>query len=259
MTSLIGSKGGSSSGSGVTTTEPWSAQQGSLKNIYGRAEQLFQGGMPSLYQNQMYAPRDAQTASAQNQMAQVGNRGVATKAAMEEVGRTASGYYLNSNPHLDKTFKRASEAFGTQFADTVGGSIGGRFGSSGRTGSPSEERAMGEAQKNYGRRLEDLSASIYGGNYEAERGRQLQASGMAGAVSAGRLSELGAAEGVGLSREQFAQTELDELVQRHDYSQESPYAALARYSQFIGQPVSTSSGFQKSKSKTGGSGILGLF
>ena len=253
MTSIIGSKGTKSKSSGITTSEPWEAQQGSLKNIYARAEQLFQD-IPEIqqYGGSFYAG----TNQDYNALRGYAGRGEATQAATGEVARTAGGYYLNRNPHLESTFRRASSAFGEQFANEVGGQIGGRFGSSGRSGSAAEGRAMDLAQRNYGRRLEDLSSSIYGGNYERERERQLTAAGMAGSVSQARMGELMAS---GQLSERFEQQDIAEQRERFQYDRDQGYDRLARYSEFIGQPISTQYATESSKTSGGASGLMALF
>lgn len=95
------------------------------------------------------------------------------------LARTARGDFLNSNPFLDQTFNRAAGAVNKSL-DTV-------LARSGRDLTAN----LGERE----RQLSDLATGIYGGNFQAERGRQLQASGQLSGQGAGARSQL--------SRQQF--------------------------------------------------------
>lgn len=71
-----------------------------------------------------------------------------------------AGNYLNKNPYLDATYERIARGVQSQ-ADS-------QFASGGRLRSGAAQRALTSG-------LGDAATSLYGGNYEAERGRQGEA------------------------------------------------------------------------------------
>lgn len=87
---------------------------------------------------------------------------------------TARGDFLNSNPYLNQTFGQASKALTDAYTNTVMPGIGTQF--EGRVGSPAHQRAQSMAQGNLAQGLGFLGNQIFGGNFQNERNRQLQAS-----------------------------------------------------------------------------------
>jgi hypothetical protein len=241
---------------------PWGGQQPYLQSIYRRAEGLY-GDQLQLYPGQMYPEEDPLTVHSRQGMGQLGmslgeSGTPLMRTATEQMQKTAAGQYLQDNPYLDQTFRRASRSLGTKYADIVGGGIAGRFGSSGRTGSPAEMRALRGAQTELGGTLENLASDIYGKAYETERGRQFQAAsmapGVANAAMGERMAGYGAAESAGLARESREQTELDELIRRFDWAQQEPYERLTRYAGLIGSPITS----ERSKGSSA-QGLLSYF
>lgn len=79
------------------------------------------------------------------------------------VNDTISGNYLNpeTNPYLDQTFNRAADLTRTRLSSEFAGS----------------GRNLGAAQPARSEELQTLASNIFGGNYQAERDRQLGAIG----------------------------------------------------------------------------------
>jgi len=136
----------------TTTTAPWSPQQPYLQDIFKQGQSLYNqnpGGM--------------------NQATQMGVSALMrpdqnVRLGSGLLGSTIRGSFLNNNPYLDQTFNRA--------ASSVGNNIASRFAGSGRFGSGAMFASMNDGMNN-------LADEIYGGNYQLERGRQMQAVGMA--------------------------------------------------------------------------------
>lgn len=86
-------------------------------------------------------------------------------AANQTYGDTLSGRYLDpaTNPYLQSTYDQA--------ARNVGNSVNSQFAASGRYGSGAHAGVLAQG-------LGNLATNIYGGNYEQERARQMQALGM---------------------------------------------------------------------------------
>lgn len=122
----------------------------------------------SMLMNPQMGPTGASTLSPLTSTGTIGGPGGDNLAA------TARGDFLNNNPFLDATFDRAASAVNRNL-DTIlarsGRDLTGNFG----------ERE---------RELSDLASSIYGGNFQAERGRQLQASGQLSGQGSQALSQL---------------------------------------------------------------------
>jgi hypothetical protein len=79
--------------------------------------------------------------------------------AQDQLLQTIQGGYLNSNPYLDQTFDRAAQRTQTQLSSEFAG----------------QGRDLSAALPARSSQLQDLSAQIYGGNYQAERDRQVSA------------------------------------------------------------------------------------
>lgn len=94
-------------------------------------------------------------------------------AATAQYLKTINGDYLDpaTNPWLDKTYRHAS--------DLVGAGVDSRFSSAGRYGSGAHQGVLQEGMNN-------LATNIFGGNYQAERGRQAAAIGGAPTFLTGR-------------------------------------------------------------------------
>ena len=127
-----------------------------------------------------------------------------TRTAQTELGRTLGGEYLNANPYLDATFKRA--------ADAVGANIDSRFNLSNRFGSGAHQNVMGQT-------FADLATNIYGGNYANERNKQMQAMMMAPQIGGMDYADLDRLAGVGGQRQALGQAQLSDAQSRWGFEQ----------------------------------------
>jgi hypothetical protein len=97
----------------------------------------------------------------------------AANPALSGLGLTAAGGYLNSNPHLDATFGKAADQVARSYRTATSPAIDSAFArSSGALRSGAALNARDQAEQNLGRTLSGLATDVYGGNYQAERGRQ---------------------------------------------------------------------------------------
>lgn len=257
----------SGGGGGSTTqqTEPWSGAKPYLKNVYTRADDLYQnqpmtpwaglstaermgqanqalggsmadmaaayGLSPDMLQQSVLtgvaAPADATLQARQQALGLagqgisplfgqaggvvgdvLGGGGLQGQAAdyyqqtlagqttpASELERMAQGEYLGSNPHLDAMYQAASRPVIEQFRAEVLPGINSSFASVGRSGSPAHEFTVADrAVGSLGRSLTDMSANLYGSNYEAERNRQQAATSQLGNLygnAAGGLGQTG--------------------------------------------------------------------
>lgn len=96
-------------------------------------------------------------------------------AAAGQLGATAGGGYLGSNPYLDQLYETGAGRIQEQFEESVLPAMAAQFGAAGRTGSGAQALATGRAAGDVSQELAGLYGDIYAPAYEAERGRQVQA------------------------------------------------------------------------------------
>lgn len=221
---------GGKSDTQTTTQEnaPWAPAQDALKGILGQAGNLYNRGS-------QYAPfstvvpfsnQSEQALQGIEQRAQAGNplytQGqAALTGGLDTLQRTASGEMLNSNPYLSDMFNAMS--------GDVTDAVNSQFSAYGRTGSPAHAGVMTKE-------LGNLASQIWGQDYQRERQNQLSAAGqMPGYTSAipgyqqAGYNDLNALAGVGAAREGKAGETLQDLLNRWNFEQESPWQNLTRY------------------------------
>ena len=152
----LGQQEGSTTSTQVN--EPWSVQQPYLQALFGQAQGLNQQNPASLVPQ--YSPF---TQQAINTMGQ-GIPGYSNLTNL--TNQTLQGDFLNSNPYLDQTYQHGANQIKSNISTMFGPN---RFGSG----------AMANATASA---LENLSNDIYGGNYQAERGRQQQMAALAPSI-----------------------------------------------------------------------------
>ena len=221
-----------------------------------RAQQLFFGAQPQMFQGQTYVSPSAQTeqALAQQEALATGAQPSlqaaqqAYQASLGQIGQTAAGGFLQGNPYQQAMLAAATRPLTQQYGEQVVPGIASLYSRAGRYGSGAMERALGGATEAYGRALGDVSANIVGQDYARERGLQQQAqlSQAALAQAAPSFFQMGflpsqALAQVGAAREQIAAQPLQEAMQRYQYSQQLPYQQLQGFlSSVYGTPMGQS-------------------
>lgn len=145
----------------TTKSSPWGPQQDYLKDVFGQAQGLYQNQSPYIGQaTQMRADRAMQGSPL-------------VQGSQDEMLNVIQGNYMPG-----------SEAFNTRFGDSMGmigrqitPQIDSRFAGSGRFGSGLHQIGLGQA-------MADAGTNLYNQMYESERGRQMQAFGMAPQMAA---------------------------------------------------------------------------
>lgn len=91
---------------------------------------------------------------------------------------TINGRYLNpqSNPYLQQTYDLAANRMADAYARGTGASTNAAFGSSGSFGGSAHQEMVQANNRAFGDSLANLGNQIFGGNYQAERARQDNAS-----------------------------------------------------------------------------------
>jgi hypothetical protein len=169
----------------TTTTEPPGYALPYLRQGLQGADQIYQSGIEN------YAvPFSPETESA---LAMATNRATAgspvNQAAQNYTTQTLNGGFMGANPWLDQMFNKASGAVTNQ--------VQSNFGTAGRN--PRGIDAAGFAQEGYN----DLAAQIYGGDYQAERGRMQQLAPFAGQIANADYTDIGQLANVGAQRDAY--------------------------------------------------------
>jgi hypothetical protein len=137
----------------------------------GRVSDIYKQGMNPMQQNAINAMYN-----------QGVNGSPAYQAGMGEYSDVLSGKYLGpeSNPYLRDTYKKAASELEQQAASGFGRVLNyfDNGGESWKSNSQLQE-ALGKSGAGYQNAMEDLATNIYGGNYNAERNRMTQMTGMA--------------------------------------------------------------------------------
>lgn len=214
----------------TTTTAPWLEQQPYLTYGWDQARNLLNQGGRDFYPGQTYVPFSPQTEMG---LGLTEDRALAgspvNRAASGQLTDTLSGAYLNSNPYLDQTYDYAADAVTRNYRNAVAPGIDSRAINSGRFGSEFNRTMRNDAQDNLGRTLGGMGANIYGGNYQAERDRQMQGLQMAPGIANQDYYDYDRLLGVGQATEGKAGEQLQSDIDRFNFYQNEPYAATSSY------------------------------
>lgn len=158
----------------------------------------------------------------------------AGNAAM--LGNTIGGSYLNpgTNPYLDATFNAASRGLVNQYQTATAPSLMTAAQRAGVSGGSAEAQQRDINQYGLGVNLSDLATQIYGGNYAAERQRQMQASGLV-PTAQGALTQPGASVlGVGTLQQSQAQAAADAATRNAIAQNQYPFTLLSGFGSALG-------------------------
>lgn len=218
-----------------------------------QAQEIFLRQQPSFYPGQTYvSPSQAtqESLAMQEQMARQPSPSLAVGqgAFLQSAGglsQTAGGGFLQGNPYQQQMMQAATRPLQQAFSEQVLPGISSLYSKSGRLGSGSMERALGQVSESYGRALGDVTANLAGTQFQAERGLQQQAQmGLANLAQAApsiygqqflpaqQLAQVGA------QQEAIAAQPLQEAMTRYAYEQRLPYEQLSGYlSSVYGSPL----------------------
>ena len=102
----------------------------------------------------------------------------------------------------------------------------------------------------------DLASQIYGGAYQQERARQLQAAQLAPQMAQQDYADIAKLAEVGRSREGLQEAALADAMQRFQFEQQKPYTKLREYLASIGAPTSQQTVSQEPISRNLAGGLL---
>lgn len=202
-----GSGGGSGSSKNQTGPPKWAVP--AWKNTISKGEAAYNKPL-EYFPNQTVAGFTQPQQQAQAGVLNQANAGSALMGnTYQNLTDTMAGKYLDpsSNPWLQATFNSANEAVQPAFNSSAV--------SAGRYGSGAWGQGLGKVES-------ELANQIYGGNYQAERARQMQAAGMAGSVDEqARFGDLSKIAAVGEEQQSMEQALIDAAREKWNFGQES--------------------------------------
>ena len=209
----------------TTTSEPWAGQQPYLTDLFQRAQEQSQVPIQYYQGNQVapLSPIQQQAMSfAQNRQSIFSNPLWGVTSGL--LSDTMSGKYLDpeSNPYLKHYVAKAFEQTLPQYDTTA--TQAGRYGS--------------DAWANMkARAMSDITSEIYGGAYEAERNRQLQAAGLLPqfgqlSLNEGKLMFDMLAKAGDLQRD-YEQALIDAEMKKWQFEQLEPWQRLGLLSSLV--------------------------
>jgi len=239
---------GSSGGSTATTNVPWGPQGSQYQKLYDFASPLL-GQQLQYYPGSTVADRSPWQQQANQQGAQQALGGSPfVQAGQQNALQTQQGQFLtpDSNPYLRNTFDTASEDVTRAYMRTVMPNIESRFGGAGRgdlvnnpTQSPrptSQTAARNDAQAGLSDSLSQMAANLYGGNYQQERGRQLQGQALIPGLRTEDYRDVDQLRQSGRDEFAYSQIQLDDLISRFNFAQQEPYQRGQGFQSLISQP-----------------------
>ena len=213
-----------------------------------QASNLYAGGGPQYYTGDTYvAPSQTTQAGLQalETRALAGNP--LTGAAQQQLQGTIGGAYLSGNPFFQGAFAPAAQAASQQFKTTLG-DIGSKASLAGRYGSGAMGNLENRAAGQFAQSLTNTAGQLAYQNYEAERQRQQQATGMAPQMAATDYQDIQQLLNAGQLREGYTGQQLGADIARFNFLQNQPQQNLQNYMSLVyGNPLgrvgqSTSSG-----------------
>jgi hypothetical protein len=210
------------------------------------------------YGGQTVADQDPATLEAYDAALERARMGNATVGAAEGYTQDVlGGRYLSpeSNPYLRGTYDLASRAVTENYRDAVLPLLESRFAGAGQTRSAGYMGARSRADQALGRSLGDLATNIYGGAYDAERGRQESARSASQMFADEDFRNINAINDVGARRTQYQQSLLDDLLARFNFRRDEPFLRIGRYTGLIGSPTTVSDSSSRSFGASGYGGV----
>jgi hypothetical protein len=209
----------------TSTVEPSEFVKPYYEEALKGAQQLYQSDVPQYFPEATYVPFSGQTEAAmqlQEQRALAGSPLLGS--SQQEIQNILSGQYLDpaTNPYLQQAYERA--------AGGVKSDIASQFAKAGRYGSGAMTETLGKS-------LGDIASQIYGGAYQQERARQLQAAQLAPQLAQQDYADISRLAQVGQSREGLQEAALADAMQRFQFEQQKPYTKLREYLASIGAPA----------------------
>lgn len=223
------SGGGGGGQNTVTRTELDPAVRPYVEYGLSEAQKLYQTPGPSYYPGQTYVS-PSQTTQLGLQAAQ--NRAMMgsplVPAAQAQTLANIQGAYLGGNPFFQGAFTPAAQAAQQSFYDAMG-NIASNASRAGRYGSPAMQNLENRALGQFSQALTNTAGQLAYQNYEAERARQMAATGAAPQMAQADYQDIQQLLNVGQAQETYQEMALQDAINRFNYQQNLPAAKLQQY------------------------------
>jgi len=155
-------------------------------------------------------------------------------AGAGQIADTAGGSYLGSNPYLNSMFNAASQGMVNQYRNATAPGLSVAAQQGGVAGGSADRANQALAQFGLGENLSQLAAGIYGQDYEAERGRQLQAASLVPQAQASLTAPGQSLLTAGTVQQGQTQAELDATRANAQLQQEYPFTLTSYLANALG-------------------------
>lgn len=210
-------------------------------------------GMPGdlTMQNAGFTPE--QLAAFQNMAGMTGGAQALANTGGMNAGATLGGAYLHpeSNPYLSGTYDAAARKMTDAYQSAVAPGIMASAQRQGQFGSSAMEELMAMSRYDLGENLGNLGTSIYGGNYAAERDRQIQTMSQLPNTINSLYAPQTYLAGVGAQQQEQQQAEFDTSYTNAANAAEWPFNILSGFGAALGQAAG-GGGTSSTKSTTPG-------
>ena len=195
----------------------------------GEARRLYESQGPSYFPGQTYVSPTETTLSA----LQAGeNRAMAgsplLRQAQAQTASTSGGDYLGGNPFFQGAFNPAARAAQQSYYDAIQ-NVTSKAASAGRYGSGAYGQLTDRAGGTFATALTDIAGKLAYQNYGDERARQEAATSRLPALAEADYGDIQRLLSIGQGREGYAQTALQDQINRYNYEQNLPQAKLQSY------------------------------
>ena len=195
----------------------------------GEARRLYESQGPSYFPGQTYVSPTGTTLSA----LQAGeNRAMAgsplLRQAQAQTASTSGGDYLGGNPFFQGAFNPAARAAQQSYYDAIQ-NVTSKAASAGRYGSGAYGQLTDRAGGTFATALTDTAGKLAYQNYGDERARQEAATSRLPALAEADYGDIQRLLSIGQGREGYAQTALQDQINRYNYEQNLPQAKLQSF------------------------------
>jgi hypothetical protein len=150
------------------------------------------------------------------------------KAAQAENLANVQGQYLSGNPFFQGAFNPAAKAAQQSYYDAIQ-NVTSKAASSGRYGSGAYGQLTDRAGGTFANALTDTAGKLAYQNYSDERARQAAATAAAPGMAEADYGDIQRLLAIGQGREGYAQTALQDQINRYNYEQNLPQAKLQSF------------------------------
>jgi hypothetical protein len=150
------------------------------------------------------------------------------RAAQAENLANVQGQYLGGNPFFQGAFNPAAKAAQQSYYDAIQ-NVTSKAASAGRYGSGAYGQLTDRAGGTFANALTDVAGKLAYQNYSDERARQAAATAAAPGMAEADYGDIQRLLAIGQGREGYAQTALQDQINRYNYEQNLPQAKLQSF------------------------------